>query len=52
MEEKKWVGDLSTVKISVIRFCPKCSKQSYHADLNRHGVVLFAKCILCGYKEQ
>jgi Zn ribbon nucleic-acid-binding protein len=51
VENKKWVGDLNTVKSKVVRFCPKCSKQSYHVSLNRHGVVLAAKCILCGYKE-
>jgi hypothetical protein len=50
MEEKKWVEDLSTVKVNVIRFCPKCSKQSYHVSLNRRGGVLSTKCILCGYK--
>ena len=49
MEEKKWIGDLSTVKLEVIRFCPKCNKQSYRVSLNRKGVVLSAECILCGY---
>lgn len=49
MEEKKWADDLNTVKLEVIRFCPKCSKQSYCINLNRHGVMLSAECILCGY---
>lgn len=49
MEEKKWAVDLDTVKSKVVRFCPKCSKQSYHVNLNRHGVMLSAECILCGY---
>jgi Zn ribbon nucleic-acid-binding protein len=51
VEEKKWVSDLSSVKSKVIRFCPKCSKQAYHINLNRRGVVLSAECILCGYKK-
>lgn len=49
MEEKEWAEDLSTVKVNVIRFCPKCSKQAYRVSLNRRGGVLSAKCILCGY---
>ena len=52
MEEKKWVGDLNTVKLEVIRFCPKCKKQSYYVRLNRAGSVIFAKCILCDYKNK
>jgi Zn ribbon nucleic-acid-binding protein len=50
METKKWKEDLDTVKSEVIRFCPKCNKQSYCVNLNRQGVMLSAKCILCGYK--
>jgi Zn ribbon nucleic-acid-binding protein len=49
VEEKKWVGDLDTVKSEAVRFCPKCSKQSYCITLNRNGVMLSAECILCGY---
>jgi len=51
MEEKKWSMDLKSVKLEVIRFCPKCHKQSYYVSLNRQGVILAAECILCGYKK-
>lgn len=51
MEEKKWSGDLKSIKIKAIRFCPKCSKQAYHIGLNRQGVILTAECVLCGYKK-
>lgn len=51
MKEKKWAMDLKSVKSEVIRFCPKCNKQSYYASLNRHGVILTAECVLCGHKK-
>lgn len=49
--EKKWLPDMESVKVETIRFCPKCSKQAYHVKLNRDGIILFAECVLCGYKK-
>ena len=49
--EEKWVGDLTIPVAEAVRPCPKCHKQSYVVNLNRHGVPVSAECVLCGYIE-
>lgn len=35
--------------MEITKLCPKCLRQAYQIETDRHGIILKGECLLCGH---